>query len=136
MNINTGVQDFNLADRVTVRFNPTDMVFIDRLKTAMDNCVAREEALQDELKGNDDVMVMLKASSAADADLAQYINELFGLDVVTPLCEGVSVRAWADGMPIWANILMAILEVVDASQADQLKASQKRIEKYTKKYHR
>ena len=134
MEIKTGVQEYNLAGKVTVRFNPTDMQFADRMRVTLDNCIAREEAYQNEIKDSDDIVAMFSKAHEADEDIAKYLNALFGVDVVSPLCEDVSVRAWADGMPIWANVLMAVMEVMDASQEEAVKASQKRIEKYTKKY--
>lgn len=133
MNINTGIQEYNLGGKVVVKFNPTDMEFGSRLNAAMTACVEREERLQKEIEG-EDVIRMFELSAAASDDIAKIIDGVFGVPVVEPLCEGVSVRAWADGMPIWANIIMAVLDVMDASQDEAIKASKKRVEKYTKKY--
>ena len=134
MEIKTGVQNYDLGGKVTVSFNPTDLHFAGKVKDGIDACIAREEAFQNFVAKTEDVGKMFLEAENADKDIEGIVNGVFGVDVVAPLCEGISVRAWADGMPIWANILLAIMDVLEAGQSEAMKASKARIAKYTKKY--
>ena len=68
--------------------------------------------------------------------MKETINGIFGKDVMTPLIGDMSAYAMADGLPVWANIILAIIDVMDASITEEAKKSATRIDKYTKKYHR
>ena len=48
----------------------------------------------------------------------------------------MSIYAIADGLPIWANLMLAIIDEFDASFVAEKKKTNPRIQKYTKKYQR
>ena len=47
-----------------------------------------------------------------------------------------NVYAMADGLPVWCNLLFAIMDEIDTSFAREQKATNPRIQKYTAKYHK
>lgn len=44
--------------------------------------------------------------------------------------------ALAEGLPLWANLLFAIMDEMDETVMREKKAMNPRIAKYTKKYHK
>ena len=67
--------------------------------------------------------------------MRDIINGLFGKDVCTLLVGDINIYARADGLPLWANLILAVMDVMEVTAQAEDKAAQKRIEKYTKKYH-
>ena len=69
-----------------------------------------------------------------DAKMRDVINELFGDDVCTPLFGSVNLFASSGGLPLWANLLLAITDEVQSAMQGELDTREKRIAKYVEKY--
>lgn len=131
----TGVKEFNINGAVTVRFSPTDMNFIEKVYNALENIDKKEEAYRaksSSLKSDE----IFELSRRADADAREEINAIFGDDICTPVFGELSLYAVADGFPIWANLLLAIVDQLDGAFAAEKKKTNPRIAKYTAKYKR
>lgn len=131
----TGVKEFNINGAVTVRFSPTDMNFIEKVYNALENIDKKEEAYRAEsssLKGDE----IFELSHRVDAEAREEINAIFGDDICTPVFGDLSLYAVADGFPIWANLLLAIVDQLDGAFAAEKKKTNPRIAKYTAKYKR
>lgn len=48
----------------------------------------------------------------------------------------MNVYALADGLPVWCNLMLAIIDEMDSSFAREKKASNPRVQKYLAKYKR
>ena len=48
----------------------------------------------------------------------------------------MNVYALSDGLPVWANLMLTIMDEIDTTFAREQKATNPRISKYTKKYQR
>ena len=46
----------------------------------------------------------------------------------------MNLFASSGGLPVWANLMLAISDEVQSSMSSELAAREKRIEKYVKKY--
>ena len=68
--------------------------------------------------------------------MREVINGVFEDDVCTPIFGGMNVYSLADGLPVWCNFLLAVMDEVDTSFAREQKATNPRITKYTAKYHK
>ena len=64
------------------------------------------------------------------------IDALFGEGSAAAVFEGISSYAMADGLPLWTNFLLAVIDTVPEEMNKQVKTSKPRVEKYLKKYHR
>jgi hypothetical protein len=66
--------------------------------------------------------------------MRKLLDEFFG----TPVCDGLfgsmNLFASANGLPVWANLLLALTEEVEGAMQGELTAREKRIAKYTEKY--
>ena len=129
----TGLKEFNINGALTVRFSPTDLNFIEKVYNAMDNIDKRQEAYRAEI-GNLKDEAVFDLARRVDAEAREEINAAFGSDVCTPIFGGLSLYAMADGFPLWANFLLAIIDQFEGAFAEEKKKTNPRIAKYTAKY--
>ena len=135
ISFDTGIKEFNINDAVTVRFSPTDMCFIERVFEALERLDKRAEEYRGKIEKVQDREVF-DLAKAFDAEVKDEINAIFGDDVCTPLFGDMSMNTLADGFPIWANFLMAVIDTFDGAFAEEKKKTNPRIKKYTAKYQR
>lgn len=129
----SGVKEYNLGGKVTVEFNPTDVGFANKMFDAFSALDAKTEEYQKRI--NENKADVFAISRDMDAEMRDIINGLFGKDVCTPLIGDINIYARADGLPLWANLILAVMDVMEVTAQAEDKAAQKRIDKYTKKYH-
>lgn len=129
----TGVQEYDLNGAVKVKFAPTDMAFIERVFNALDNMDKKQGEYRKvaEAESNAEVFELARRM---DADAREEINNAFGFDICAPLFGNMNVFAVADGFPVWANLLLAIIDQFEGAFADEKKKTNPRIQKYTAKY--
>ena len=134
LNIDIGVVEYTLNDKVSVYFNPTDMFFIEKLFNTFNELDSKQEgykALVDKAESNEDVF---RATRTMDAEMREAVDDIFGQAVCADLLGDVNIYALADGLPIWANLLLALMDEIDTSYAREQKATNPRLQKYLKKY--
>ena len=132
LNFDLGLNEYDLGGKVTVRFNPTDVSFLEKLSesfAALDQI--QEEVKREEITDEKDVYNLAKN---LDTKMRDIIDALFGMDVCTPLFGEMNLFASAGGLPVWANLMLAIADEVQASMDSELKQREARIRKYTEKY--
>lgn len=130
-----GLREYSLNDAVTVRFNPTDMNFIQRVYDAFESMDKRQDAYKAEVEKVDD-RSLFDLANRYDAEVRSEINGIFDTDVCTPLFGSMSVNTLADGLPIWANFFFAIIDTFDGAFAEEKRKTNPRIKKYTEKYRK
>ena len=130
-----GLREYSLHDAVTVRFNPTDMNFIQRVYDAFESMDKRQDAYKAEVEKVDD-RSLFDLANRYDAEVRSEINGIFDTDVCTPLFGSMSVNTLADGLPIWANFFFAIIDTFDGAFAEEKRKTNPRIKKYTEKYRK
>ncbi len=131
-----GLEEYRLNDRVTVRFNPTDPVFLEKLSSAFAqlDALQRENAEKRE-KVTDEGKVFSLARDL-DGRMREILNALFGQDVCAPLFGGLNVFASAGGLPLWANLMLAVAAEVQSAMQGELAAREERIARYVSKYQK
>ena len=145
VNLGSGIKEFTFAfdetasgNAVTVRFNPTNMLFAEKLFSTFDDMDAIGEKYTKQLDETKSSADLFKITRAAEKDMREKINGLFGTDFCTPLFgEYESVYASdGDGLPVWASILLATIDEMDANFVAEKEKTNPRIKKYTAKYNR
>ena len=133
LQFSTGLEEYRLNDRVTVRFNPTDAAFLEKLTALFSTLDALQEEVSALQENTPDEEVFPLARDL-DARMRALLDEFFG----TPVCDGLfgsmNLFASANGLPVWANLLLAVTEEVEGAMQGELTAREKRIAKYTAKY--
>ena len=134
LTFDNGIEEYDLDGKVTVRFNPTDVSFLEKLSDSFQvlDLIQEEVKLsQEEITDEKDVFNLAKN---LDQKMRDIINALFGQDVCTPLFGEMNLFASAGGLPVWANLMLAVADEVQNSMQGELKKREARIRKYTDKY--
>lgn len=129
----TGLKTFDINGCYEVSFAPTDMTFIERVFTALDNMDKKQEGyrkLADTVQDKE----MFALARRMDTEAREEINAIFGDDVCTPVFGNMNVFTIAEGFPVWANFILAIVDELDGAFAEEKKKTNPRIAKYTAKY--
>lgn len=137
IHIDTGIKEYSLNGVVSIFFNPTDLEFIEAVVSAFDRLDEMQQDYQKRIDAaNKDGGELFDITKQMDADIRAVLNEVFGEDVCTPLVGKTRIYAVADGLPIWANMLFAIMDLFDSAIVEEKKRTNPRIKKYTEKYSR
>ena len=134
LTFDTGVREYDLGGKVTICFNPTDVGFIQKLSDSFSYLDLIQEEVKLRKEEVTDEKDVYKLAKSLDGKMRDIINALFGQDVCTPLFGEMNLFASAGGLPVWANLMLAIAEEVEASMQGELKQREERIKKYTEKY--
>ena len=79
---------------------------------------------------------IFKVSRAMDEEMRADVNAIFGKDVCGELFSNMNVYAMGDGLPAWANFLLAVIDEVDDSAQAEQKRTSARVDKYLAKYRK
>lgn len=135
-----GYKEFMINDdpNKIIRFDPADFGIIERFNTAIKNIEkARQELTSDiEIDSKGDPIDGLESSAEAVAKVRKLINEQVDYIFDSPVSEMVfgnrSPLALYKGVPLFERFILAAQEVIEKEIKEEMKASQKRVEKYTK----
>ena len=64
------------------------------------------------------------------------LNDLFGKEICEPLFGSMNLFASSGGLPVWANLMLAITDEVQSTLQGELAAREQRIAKYVEKYQK
>lgn len=133
-NIATGVQTFNLNGKVEVSFNPSDQDFIERLYNTFDKLERKQDAYKYEMEKAKGTAQIFKVARSRSDEMRGMIDDLFQQPVCEPLFGTMNLYSLADGLPIWVNLLMAVLDVVDANMTEQERKGNPRLQQFLARY--
>lgn len=136
LNFDTGVVNFSVNGKCEISFNPTDSAFIEKLFGAFDDLDKRQDSYKAEIEKMGDKRDIFDFARKRDAEMREIIDSVFGSGVSAALFGGMNVYAMADGLPVWCNLMLAVMDEVDTTFAREQKRTNPRIQKYTAKYHR
>lgn len=132
----TGLVVFSVNGQTEITFNPTDSAFVERLFQAFDTLDKKQEAYKEEISRIGDKREIFEIARRRDAEMRELIDAVFGQPVCEGIFGGMNVYALADGLPVWCNFLLAVMDEIDTTFAKEQKATNPRIAKYTAKYHK
>lgn len=136
LNFDTGLVIYSINGKCELAFNPTDSTFVEKLFNAFDTLDKKQEAYKAEAEKTANKREVFETARKMDEEMRDIINEVFGFDVCMPLFGTMNVYALADGLPVWSNLMLGIMDEVDTTFARESKLTNPRIQKYTKKYHK
>lgn len=132
----TGKVTYTLNGDTAVSFNPTDSAFVEKLFNAFDTLDKRQDAYKAEVEKMGDKREIFDIARKRDAEMREIIDGVFEAPVCNALFGGMNVYAMADGLPAWANLMLAVMDEIDTSFAKQKKLTDPRISKYLARYHK
>lgn len=136
LRFDTGLVSYKLNDSVEVAFNPTDVAFTERLFNVFNELDKKQSEYDAEKTANMDARQFFDTARRLDEEMRGMIDEVFGQPVCAALFGGMNVYAFADGLPVWCNLMFAIMDEIDGSVVREKTALNPRIQKYTAKYHK
>lgn len=131
-----GLVTYSLNGKCEVTFNPTDSAFVERLFKAFDALDEKQDAYKAEINKATGVKEIFEIARIRDAEMRDMIDNVFDVPVCDDLFGKMNVYALADGLPIWCNLMLTIMDETDTSFAREQKRTNPRIAKYTAKYHK
>lgn len=135
LNFDTGLVEYDINGAATVRFNPTDAAFTERLYKAFTDLDARQDEFQrkvDEI--GEDGAAMFAYANERDEEMRGIIDGLLGEGVADALFHDMNCYALADGLPVWINLMFAVADEIQAAYTAEQKKTDPRITGYNKKY--
>lgn len=136
LNFGTGLVTFKVNGAVDLCFNPTDAAFVERLYNTFDALDKKQDEYKAEAEKANGKREIFDVARKWDAEMRTMIDEALGAEVCGPLFGTMNVYAMADGLPVWANLMLTIMDQVDSSFATESAKTDARIKKYTSRYHR
>jgi len=132
----SGVISYSLNGKCEVSFNPADRVFAERFYNAVDEMGKIQEEYAEKAKALQEPAEAFSLSRERDNEMGKVLDGLFG----APVCEAVfgtmSLCAFANGFPVWLNLMLSILDEIEANIGDIQKQADPRIAKYKAKYQK
>jgi len=136
LQFDTGLVTYHLNEQCDVVFNPTDSVFVEKLYAAFNDLDKKQEAYQEQVSRMTDRAKIFDLMRERDKEMRELIDGVFDAPVCAMLFGGMNVYAMASGLPVWANLMLAIMDEVDTAFAREQKATNPRVQKYMAKYHK
>lgn len=135
LSFDTGLVTYDINGKVKVTFNPTDSAFVERLFKTFSELDAKQEQYKAEAQRATEREVFAIAQKR-DAEMREMLDGVFGASVCSALFGDMNLYALADGLPVWANFLLVIMDEIDTTFAREEKQTNVRIRKYSEKYKR
>lgn len=132
LNFQTGRKTYTVNGGVEISFEPSDPKFASAVVSAFQKCsdIAKASA---ELDYGDTVNTV-SAMEKLEAGVRKEIDTAFGYAVCDKVFSGISAIAIADGLPVWTNFLMAVIDEVDQSMPEGEGRTKERVQKYMNRY--
>lgn len=132
----TGLVEMSVNGGRTIRFNPSDIGFMETLYNLIGKIEAidRETALKKDK--TDDPAKLFDYARASDKRMKEAVDAIFGEGFSDDVFRGLRLVAMADGLTVIENFVFAIVDKMDDSVRANMEQREGRIAKYTEKYKR
>lgn len=136
LNFESGLVTYSLNGKCEVSFNPTDSNFVERLYSAFEELDKKQDGYKSAIEKMQDNRKIFDFARERDAEMRGIIDNVFNSSVSDMLFGEMNVYAIANGLPVWCNLMLAVMDEVDTSFAREQKATNPRITKYMAKYQK
>lgn len=130
----TGVVSFDLNGKTTISFNPTDSVIVEKIYNTFDELDRKQDAYKAEIERCGNKREIFDIARRRDQEMRAIIDDLFGKPICDELFGDMNIYALADGLPVWCNLMLAVIDQIDTAFSREQKATNPRVAKYTAKW--
>lgn len=135
LSFDTGLVEYEINGAATVRFNPTDAAFTERLYDTFTSLDKRQDEFKSKVEEiGGDGAAMFEYANERDKEMRGIIDGLLGEGVADALFPDMNCYALADGLPVWINLMFAIADEIQAAYTAEQKKTDPRVAGYNKKY--
>lgn len=132
----TGLVTYDLNGKCEVAFNPSDSNFVERLYSAFEELDKKQEGYKAQIEKMANKKEIFEFARERDTEMRGIIDGVFEAPVSDAVFGGMNVYAVAGGLPVWCNLILAIMDEIDTTFSREQKATNPRIAKYTAKYQK
>lgn len=132
--VSTGVVEFNLNGVCKICFNPTDSVIVERIYNVFESLDKKQEAYKAEVERCADKKEIFEIARRRDREMRDVLDGLFETPICDALFGSMNVYALAEGLPVWANLMLAVIDQIDTTFSREQKATNPRVAKYTQRW--
>ena len=137
LNFANGVQSYTVNGvEDALRLNPTDAEMLQKIYLAMKDLEGKQKERAKVGKRSEDIEETFSLLHALDQEMRGVLDGLFGDGLCEKIFGEMSLYASADGLPVWENFILAVIDLFDDSVKREAALSDKRIQKHVQKYHR
>ncbi|MEE0703076.1 MAG: hypothetical protein UCL14_01130 [Collinsella sp.] len=136
LNFDSGLVTYSLNGKCEVSFNPTDSNFVERLYSTFEDLDKKQESYKAQIEKMVDKKEIFEFAKERDAEMRGIIDGVFDAPVSESVFGGMNVYAIANGLPVWCNLMMAVMDEIDTTFTREQKLTNPRISKYTAKYQK
>lgn len=133
LNYTAGKREYTLPSGAIIHFDPCDSEFANKIIVAVRNCNNIQNSFPKE--PFTDLDTQLSFIQKMNGDIREEIDKAFGEPVCEKACCGSSPISLSDGLPVWMNFLMAVIDEIDANMPEGEKRSRARVQQYMDKYN-
>ncbi len=136
LNFESGLVTYSLNGKCEVSFNPTDSNFVERLYSAFEELDKKQEGYKARVEKMADKREIFDFARERDTEMRGIIDGVFEAPVSDAVFGGMNVYAVAGGLPVWANLILAIMDEIDTTAIREQRATNPRLQKYLAKYQK
>lgn len=136
LSFSTGLVEYTIngVGSAKVTFNPTDASFVERLYSTFEELDRKQEQYKAEAESATGKREIFDVARKWDQEMRAMIDDVLEASICDTVFGTMNVYAMSDGFPIWANLMLTILDQVDGGFERERDKTSARLEKYTKKY--
>ena len=128
LNFGDGLATYTVNGKCEVSFNPTDSNFVERLYLAFEDLDKKQEGYKTQIE-----KLIFEFTRERDKEMREIIDSVFGAHIADDLFGGMNVYALAEGVPVWCNFMLAVMDEIDNTFSREQKFTNPRIKKYLDK---
>lgn len=133
LNFGDGLVTYAVNGKCEVSFNPTDSNFVERLYLAFEDLDKKQEGCKAQIEKMGDKKLIFEFARERDKEMREIIDSVFGAHIADDLFGGMNVYALAEGVPVWCNFMLAVMDEIDNTFSREQKFTNPRIKKYLDK---
>lgn len=126
LKFDTGLVEYDINGVAKVSFNPTDETFVHNLEGTF----GRLDGLQGKLSDGEGFGSFV----GLDKEMREAVDGLLGAGVSDALFPNMNCYAIADGLPVWMNLMLALLDEVSEAYEREFGKTDRRVRAHKAKY--
>lgn len=132
----SGVVSYSINGKCEVSFNPADHAFAERFYNAVDEMGKLQDEYAKKAEALQGPESAFELARERDVEMSKILDGLFNAPVCEAVFGSMSLCAFANGFPVWLNLMLSILDEIEANIGDIQKQADPRIAKYKAKYQK
>lgn len=138
LNFDLGILTFKVNGNAEISFNPTNPNFVGKLHDTFLDIKNHQEEYEKEIRDIDenDKAGIFDFCVRKDREMREALDSCFDEPVCEKIFGDLNVYAFANGMPVWANFVLALFDVIEKHGQKEEKQMNDAVKRYLAKYQK